>query len=182
MPRPSNCSSNGSVRQCQPTISVVVPIASLTALGSASGDVIGAVAAIVDYLEGHQSISPSAEAPAVDSAALVGYYADTKTSDSLGWWSGRGINGTQLNGTVDPAMLAQVLLGQHPHTGEQLVAATGSAGRATSRRSSNGLLTVADVADELGVSTQRIGQLVAAGTRRAAAHDGRRRRVLSMLT
>ena len=64
-------------------------------------------------------------------------------------------------------MLAQALLGRHPHTGEQLVAATGSAGRAASRRSSKELLTVADVAEELGVSTQRVGQLVAAGTRRA---------------
>ena len=99
MLRPPNCLSNGSVRQVQPTISAGVPIASLTALGSASGDLAGAVAAILEYLEGHQRITSSIDASALDGAALVGYYADTRTSDALGWWSGRRINGTQLSGS-----------------------------------------------------------------------------------
>ena len=64
-------------------------------------------------------------------------------------------------------MLAQVLLGQHPHTGEQLVAATGSAGRAASRSSSNELLTVANVAEQLQLSKERVARLALAGARRA---------------
>ena len=141
-----------------------MPIASLTALGSASGDVAGAVAAIVDYLEGRQSISAAIGSPALDGNEIVGYYADTKTSESLGWWSGRGVNGIQLAGAVEPAVLAQVLLGRHPQTGEQLVASNGSAGRALAGITSE-TLTVADTARALGLSQQRIRQLASAEAR-----------------
>ena len=144
-----------------------MPIASLTALGSSSGNVAGAVAAIVDYLEGRQTITASIDVPSLDEHNLVAYYADTKTSDSLGWWSGRGIDATQLTGPVEPAVLAQVLLGRHPLTGEQLVAATGSAGRATSQATDeHTYLTLRETAKRLGVSEQRVSQLAIEGQRR----------------
>lgn len=168
-----------SLTRWEPTISVGMPIASLTALGSATGELGAAVAAIVDYLEGRQTAMPSRSATALDADGLVGYYADTKTTDALGWWGGRGVNGTQLTGPVDPSTLASILLGRHPHTAEQLVSTSGSAGRARSadqttkaglpspQPSSSATLSVAQAADVLGVSHQRVRELAAAGVDRA---------------
>jgi conjugative relaxase-like TrwC/TraI family protein len=140
-----------------------VPIASLRALGSSSGNIAGAVANIIDYLEGRQK-----QALDLDGPDLVKYYADSQTPDSVGWWSGRGVNGVQLTGAVDPAVLAQVLLTKDPVSGEQLVQAAGSSGRATRRAVDDGELTLAQVAERLDVSKERVGQLAAAGRERDA--------------
>ena len=101
-----------------------MPIVSVTPLGSNSGGVGAAIGQIIDYLErGARLPEPN--------ALLVGYYADTPTA--AGTWRGRGVDGLQLQGPVDTEQFRNVLSGQHPHTGEQLIAAIGSSGRATDR-------------------------------------------------
>jgi conjugative relaxase-like TrwC/TraI family protein len=146
-----------------------MPIASMTALGSGASSVGQAVANIIDYLEGNAQQRKElvdgdvvVDAP-IDGDALVDYYADSPRVDSPGWWSGRGVKGLQLEGPVDPAVLARVLLGQHPETGEQLVAAVGSAGRA--RASAD--LTMGQTAEELGIHHRTVAKLAAAGTQRS---------------
>jgi conjugative relaxase-like TrwC/TraI family protein len=136
-----------------------MPIASMTALGSASSSVGQAVANIIDYLEGNQQ-----QTHTLGPDGLVDYYADSTKIDSPGWWSGRGVGGVQLEGAVDPEVLARVLLGQHPHTGEQLVGSAGSAGRARA----NTVMTVRQVAEEFDLSESKITKLAAAGQQRSA--------------
>ncbi len=129
----------------------------MTALGSASSSVGQAVANIIDYLEGDQ-----AQTHSLGPDGIVDYYADSTKIGSPGWWSGRGVGGVQLEGAVDPEMLARVLLGQHPHTGEQLVGSVGSAGRARANTELNGR----QVAEELGVSERSVFRLAAASAER----------------
>ena len=65
-------------------------------------------------------------------SAITGYYADSMASPGI--WMGRGLTGVRMDGLVDPEHLHRVLVGQNPHTGDQLVTANGSAQRAHPRR------------------------------------------------
>ena len=101
--------------------SVVVPIVSVTPLGSAASGTGAAVGQIIDYLErGSRRPQPN--------ASITGYYADTPTT--TGVWRGRGVDAHQLTGPVDTGTFRSVLEGRHPQTGETLVSAVGSSGRA----------------------------------------------------
>jgi conjugative relaxase-like TrwC/TraI family protein len=100
-----------------------VPIVFVTPLGSTADGVGGAIDQIIDYLQRGAARRPE------PNASLVGYYADTPTQPGV--WRGRGVNAEQLLGPVDPEVFRRVLAGSHPQTGEQLVAAVGSAGRAS---------------------------------------------------
>lgn len=145
----------------------------MTALGSGASSVAKAVGAIIDYLEGNaeqRHVDELVDSNGIESETLVGgdalvnyYAADSPRVDSPGWWSGRGVNGLKLEGPVDPAVLARVLLGQHPETGEQLVAAVGSAGRARA----NADLTTGEAAEELGVHHRVVTKLAAIGRERS---------------
>ena len=128
-----------------------MPIVSITALGTSTKDVGSAVAAIVDYLEGRlkrmrlglegespstnvagsvQGTEPTPAAtadlsnrngPPASVSSLGSYYADSTLEASSGWWLGRGVNGLHLTGQVDPNVFTELLLGNHPITGERLV-------------------------------------------------------------
>ena len=96
----------------------------------------------------------------------MSYYADS--AEGPGQWRGRGVDGFQLAGGVDPEILRDILSGRHPATGALLVTATGSAGRAqrerqTSTVAPNGppdeLLTAPQVAALLGTSEQYIRKI-----------------------
>lgn len=126
-------------------------IVSVTALGSRDGDAAGAVARVVDYLEGRAPAAagrtPSwwdkteLSAPDVEIACpapepcdgAIAYYADSV--EGSGTWMGRGFAGQRSRGVVAGDQLQRMLLGQDPMTGEQRVDARGSALRAKRHRS-----------------------------------------------
>ncbi len=120
-------------------------ILSVTALGSRDGDAAGAVARVVDYLDGRTPCPPgrSAEwwdenemkdkAPCPHGLGAAGegalaYYADSV--EGPGRWLGRGLAGFSPAGEVARAELEAMLFGRHPGTGEQLLDGSGSATRA----------------------------------------------------
>jgi conjugative relaxase-like TrwC/TraI family protein len=135
-----------------------MPIVHVTPLGSNGSDASSAVAQIIDYLQrGTKQQQPSPN---------VGYYADS--AEGPGVWRGRGVGGHQLAGPVDPELLREVLLGHHPATGQVLVTATGSAGRASKDRPTanvatsgppDELLTTAQVATLLTTSERYIRKI-----------------------
>ncbi len=136
-----------------------MPIVHVTPLGSAASDVDAAVGQIIDYLQRGSRV------PAPNSSP-VAYYADS--AEGPGIWHGRGVGGEQLTGPVDPDVLREVLSGRHPRTGELLVAATGSAGRAQRNRPdvtvnqhgpADELLSTEQVAALLGSSEQYVRKL-----------------------
>jgi TrwC relaxase len=135
-----------------------VPIVSVTPLGSDASGVGAAVGQIIDYLyRGTRRPEPN--------MSISGYYADTPNSPGV--WRGRGVNAEQLTGPVDTEAFRRVLEGNHPTSGERLVAASGSAGRAQRDRpaiASTGpndeLLSTDQVANLLGV-TDRYVRMVA---------------------
>ncbi|MEZ5410181.1 MAG: MobF family relaxase [Acidimicrobiales bacterium] len=159
---------------------------SVTTLGASAGDVRRAVDNIVGYLEGtDQSRNGSVEArrsqkgsAAPDTAPLTqalngsggpgGYYADS--AESPGKWRGTGTEPEHfdLGPGVDPEAFRRVLLGQDPWTGEQLVQANGSNGRArgksrnlsTSQHDPDELLDTKQVAKLVGVDPSYIKRLV----------------------
>ncbi len=159
---------------------------SVTTLGASSGDVRRAVDQIVGYLEGDQQARSQqvADAPsrkgsaAPDTAPLTkalngsggpsGYYADS--AESPGRWRGTGAEPEHfdLGRDVDPEVFRRVLLGQDPWTGDQLVQANGSNGRARgkSRNPSTGqhdpgeLLDTKQVAKLVGVDPSYVKRLV----------------------
>jgi len=113
---------------------------SISKLGSKAGKAAGAAKAVVEYLTGEQDRAagqrgaPSPELTA-DANTPGSYYADSARSP--GRWHGQGAEQmipAEARDHVDAEMLERVLLGQHPVTGEQLVGATGSAGRAAHRQ------------------------------------------------
>jgi conjugative relaxase-like TrwC/TraI family protein len=104
-------------------------ILSVTVLGSNDGTALSVIGQrIVEYLEGGRSIvggrRPGAlvELPSPE-GGTVAYYAD-----SAGLRPGRWVLGR--SGEVDPAELAMLLAGRDPATGEPLISARGSSGRA----------------------------------------------------
>ena len=120
-------------------------IVSVTALGSRDGDAAGAVARVVDYLDGRAPCPPGrsaewwddndleAKAPcphglATAADGALGYYADSV--EGPGRWLGRGVAGFSPTGEVARAELEAMLLGRDPGSGKQLLDASGSATRA----------------------------------------------------
>ncbi|MEZ5378240.1 MAG: MobF family relaxase [Acidimicrobiales bacterium] len=104
------------------------------------------------------------------------YY--TGEGEAKGRWVGSLRSTLELEGEVDPEHFRRVLLGQHPHTGEYLISAAGSAGRASQRRPSTPLeqsgdapVDVVRAATALGVSTRYVRQLLDAGARYQDALD-----------
>ena len=79
---------------------------------------------------------------------------------------------SDLSGEVDPDHFRRVLRGQHPHTGEYLVTAQGSAARAAKRHDRTPdreelpeLVDSLRAAAHLGVSGQYVRRLLAEGDR-----------------
>ncbi len=158
-------------------------IVSITTLGASAGGVTRAAGQVVNYLEGNQSAqrrltsdSPSRGGSLAPDVAPItkglsqqtgGYYADS--AKAAGIWRGQGttVDGFDLGTSVDHQAFSRLLLGQDPNTGEQLIKATGSNGRA--RGHSHNLsvvpadpsksLTAAEVADIVGVDVSYIRRL-----------------------
>ena len=107
---------------------------SISKLGAGQSGAGGAARAVVEYLTGQQDRKAGirGEAPELaHEASPGGYYADS--AQQPGHWHGGGVEHmipTEDRGFVQPQHLERLLLGQHAVTGEQLVAASGSAGRA----------------------------------------------------
>jgi conjugative relaxase-like TrwC/TraI family protein len=161
-------------------------IISVTALGSRDGDAAGAVARVVDYLDGRcpqppgrspqwwqgNGLDPKAPcnhglAPA--SNGTVSYYADSV--EGPGTWLGRGLAGFSPAGEVPRSELARMLLGQHPSSGRQLLEGRGSAARAdhlgrggatvSAQGPDDEALSIPQAASLLGVSPQYLRTVVA---------------------
>ena len=152
-----------------------VLLVSVTTLGATAGDVRRAVDNIVGYLEGaDQARGNSVEtrrsqkgSAAPDTAPLTnaltgpggrnGYYADS--AEAPGRWRGAGTGPEyfDLGRDVEPEAFRRVLLGQDPVTGDQLVMATGSSGRA--RGKSRSPSTVDQDPDEL-LDAKQVAKLV----------------------
>ncbi|HEX8769954.1 MAG TPA: MobF family relaxase, partial [Acidimicrobiales bacterium] len=157
-------------------------IVSVTTLGSRSGNAAGAAAAVVKYLEGSSRADragrdpgPSPELPGVDPDGVVGYYADSMAAPGI--WMGQGLTGVALSGLADSEQLQRVLLGQNPYTGEQLLAATGSAQRAhpnavraALRGPDDELLGIGEAAEALGVEASYLRRQVLATHKVRARH------------
>lgn len=159
-------------------------IASVTALGSATGDAAGAAADVVNYLEGrcrdrgghdpgHSPDLPSHD----DNTDVVGYYADAMAAPGI--WMGTGLTGVRVEGMIDSRHLEAVLLGRNPFTGDQLLMSNGSAQRAHAddvraalRGPDDKLLSLTEAADALGVSASYLRQQATA-TAKARALQAR---------
>ncbi|HEV3362851.1 MAG TPA: MobF family relaxase, partial [Acidimicrobiia bacterium] len=138
-------------------------IVSVTTLGSRDGNAAAAATAVVRYLEGRGAADqgrdpgPSPDLPGVaPESDLVGYYADSMASPGI--WMGRGMTGVHMDGLVDPAHLHRVLVGQNPHTADQLVRLPVGAeepgtppAAAALRGPDDEMLTLAEAAKALGV-------------------------------
>jgi len=160
-------------------------IVSVTTLGANAGAVGRAAGNVVGYLEGAANSADNATekrrsqpgsradrspAPAEGTTSGIGaYYADS--AEVAGTWRGRGASaeGFDLGDTVDAETFRRVLLGQDPHSGDQLVAATGSAGRSrghargpsTRESDLSEILTTARVAEITGVDVSYVRRLAA---------------------
>ncbi len=157
---------------------------SVSKLGSAGAEAAGAANAVVEYLTGNQNREAGQRAtsgPELVAASGQGsYYADS--AQEPGRWHGAGARAMvpiDAQHFVDPAMLGRVLLGQHPETGEQLVGAIGSAGRATHAAAvvpltePDQLLTAQEAAALIGVKRQYLTDLAqrTAASRLASEKD-----------
>lgn len=149
----------------------------ITPLGSAGGrSVAQVVDDIVRYLDG--PTPPSTPTPGRPSAGEAGpsrYYTDGNTE--AGRWLGNGAAEMGLTGPADSRDFARVLGGRDPHTGVRLITARGSAGRRTTlargtqtRWDAAGepLYDARDAAAALGLETEEVERLVAAGEKLAA--------------
>ena len=159
-------------------------IVSVTTLGAKAGAVGRAADHIVGYLEGDQaskgqrtSASPSrggstpAEVDGITSGLSTSGQAHGYSAEASGRWRGRGAatDGFDLGTDVEAEAFRRVLLGQDPHSGEQLLSAAGSAGR--SRGHARGpsklgsdpteMLTTAQVAQIAGVDVSYVRRLAA---------------------
>ena len=104
-------------------------ILSVTVLGSNDGTPLAVIGQrIVEYLEGGRAVAGGrrpgsiVELPSPE-GGTVAYYADSAGLRPGQWVLGR-------SGEVDPAELATLLAGVDPATGEPLISARGSSGRA----------------------------------------------------
>lgn len=109
----------------------------VTALGSRAGGEADAARRITSYLMGK---APDQNRPmvgqfaeAAGAKAVAGYYRADQL-EGEGWWGGQGAKRLGLLGAVDAEVLAQLLSGRHHETGERLLSASGSAGRAALKR------------------------------------------------
>ena len=140
-------------------------IVSVTVLGSSDGtspSVIGR--RIAEYLEdGRTRVAGHAPGEVVgfgSSSGAAAYYADSAGLRSPRWVLGR-------SGEVDAEELATILSGIDPITGEPLIAATGSAGRAQRRRGEAADLrhesySIREAAQVLGVSGRYLNRFLRA--------------------
>ncbi|MDW3220951.1 MAG: MobF family relaxase [Acidimicrobiales bacterium] len=156
-------------------------LVSVTALGARADRTKGAARDIVSYLEGGidgDRARPGTKgdpAPALSGSATGqgGYYSDAP--EQAGRW--RGVGAEALGDTVDPQQFSRVLLGQDPFTGDQLVAATGSAGRAKHhpRADRDGdpaeLLTMTEAAKLVGVADAYLRRVARRTAAEQAEHD-----------
>ncbi len=105
---------------------------SVTALGASPDRAKSAANDIVNYLEGgagnvRAKAGSAASTPQLGQDSSPGsYYSDSP--EQAGRWRGKGT--VDLGDAVDAETFSQVLLGQNPLTGEQLITAAGSAARA----------------------------------------------------
>lgn len=162
-----------------------VMLVSVTTLGAPAGEVRRAVDRIVGYLEGDQrtrsqqaSDAPTRKGSAAPDTAPItnalsgsggrsGYYADS--AEAPGRWRGTGTGPEHfdLGRDVDPEAFRRTLLGQDPVTGDQLVMAAGSNGRArgksrnpsTVERNPGELLDAKQAAKFVGVDPSYIRRL-----------------------
>jgi TrwC relaxase len=159
----------------------------VTALGSAGDKPVGVVVGqIARYLIAPgQPAAPGASGPAGGAPSRPGrpgeesvsrYYADR--GDTPGRWLGVGAGELGLAGEVDFDEFTSVLAGRHPHTGERLITARGSAGRVRSLgtgtaarfiRQGEALYAVRDAAKLLGWSQVDVRVAMTDGERWAAA-------------
>lgn len=99
----------------------------VTPIGSSATNLSAAAMAYVDYL------CPAGSAPVEERAAVADYYAGRGSLpllDGAGWWSGGGARLHELEGRVERADFAAMLMGRRHLVAERLVTARGSAGRA----------------------------------------------------
>jgi conjugative relaxase-like TrwC/TraI family protein len=140
-------------------------IVSVTVLGSSDGTAPSVIGKrIADYLEGGRAMvavdAALGEAPASSSGAAA-YYADSAELRPGQWALGR-------SGNVDVRELATILSGIDPISGEPLIAATGSAGRARKQRGEplaavdldQSWYSVREAAAVLGVSARYVRKFV----------------------
>lgn len=140
---------------------------STRALGAGAGDAGGAAGAIVEYLESGVAAKAGGrpgQTMGTEPAGADGYYADS--SETPGQWVGRGVGNVHVTGPVEPEAFTRVLLGRDPVTGEQLVGAVGSAGRAELAGRTRGpaaegeWLTVDEAADILNLGARYVRRLL----------------------
>lgn len=148
---------------------------SVTTLGASAGELKRAAGQVVGYLEGNQPGQtnrrnlPGTRAPDVGpiTSALQseggpsGYYADA--AEAPGRWRGAGTrpDAYDLGSVVQPEHFRRVLLGEDPHTGEQLIETRPkTTGRGPfSVDLEAGSLTLSEAADRLGIDDSYLRRL-----------------------
>lgn len=152
---------------------------SVTALGASPDRAKSAAHDIVNYLEGgagnvRAKAGSAARTPQLGQEASPGsYYSDSP--EEVGRWRGKGT--VDLGVAVDAETFKRVLLGQDPLTGEQLVAAAGSAARA--KHHPRGLpagdpgerVTLAAAAEAIGVDVSYLRRLARESTTSRSQSD-----------
>ena len=103
-----------------------VAIISTAAIGAAKGSVGGNNAAFTEYLFAGKARGQQLRQPSDN--GVIQYYADTV--EGPGIWNGTGARHLGLEGQIDRDDFESVLNGRHHLTGERLISARGSAGRA----------------------------------------------------
>jgi conjugative relaxase-like TrwC/TraI family protein len=142
-------------------------LVSVTPLGIRHGTPADAAARVVNYVESKvqagRRLAPSSP------EAVGGYYADSV--EGPGRWVGGGSDALGLSGQVAPEHLERVLVGAHPGTGDTLRSPfrlPAQDARVPTGEGSGDVLTLADAARLVGMSTRTLRQL-AADTEREAA-------------
>ena len=149
---------------------------SVTTLGASPADIDRAARQIVGYLEGtkpegaNRRNLPGSRAPDASPIAAAlqregtggGYYADA--AEAPGRWRGAGSrpDAYDLGAFVQTEQFLRVLLGRHPHTGEQLVETRHHrVGPTTTHQPPSAeALTCAESAEKIGVSTSYVQRVV----------------------
>ena len=168
-----------SCRHAQPARRVPTVLVSVTTLGSRAGDAAGAAGAVLGYLEGRatgrrgpERGGPKAPAPpdVPEASGPAAYYADSV--EGPGTWTGHGVGGVTMEGTVAAAELRRLLLAQDPRTGTPLREITTRVASSPARMGLS--LTTAEAATVAGVSPRYLRRVLAesetAEATRARAH------------
>lgn len=153
-------------------------ICSVTTLGARGRRAAAVARDVVQYLEGRRAerggsrAAERIELPSPE-GGTVAYYADS-ADEGPGTWLGKGASALGLGGVVHGGDLTRILEGNHPATGEPLIAAQGSAGRkggGTLALDDRPGWTMTDAARAAGVTARYLRRLAAdteqAGVRRA---------------